>query len=195
MRLQKILCLAILLAVFVGQGLFAQCGQTTQKLAVSTAPNHSPTPKIAKRNSKDRVLATGVLACVSSPLRIVVSSWVMNCFLFDRVEPVYPAETENAKERLTLAVVVGKDGKVLIARKISGPEDLVPAAVEAVKKWKYRPYLINGEPIEVDTIVELPTGVSSCALWPFSVTNAPPSWLFNTQPVMPVLAVEQGTPK
>ena len=196
MRLQKILCLGILLVAFVRQGLFAQCGQTTQKSAVSTAPNHSPTPKIAKRNSKDPLLVRGVLGCVSSPLRVMVSSWVMGCFLFDRVEPVYPAETENAKERLTLEVVVGKDGKVLNARKISGPEDLVPAAVEAVKKWKYRPYLINGEPIEVDTTVELPTGVSSCVgvPWPFSVTSAPPSWLFNTRSVVPVLA-SQGTQK
>jgi hypothetical protein len=198
MRLQKLLRVGILLVVFVRQGLFAQCGQTAQK-PVSTLPKHGPTPKIAKRKSRDR-FATGVLACVSSPTRVMVSPGVMGCFLFNRVEPVYPAETENANERLTLGVVVGKDGRVLYARKISGPENLVPAAIEAVKKWEYRPYLINGEPIEVDTTVELPAKVSSCVFvsWPFSgtfsATIALPSWLFNTRPVMPVLA-SQGTPK
>ena len=58
----------------------------------------------------------------------------MSCFLSDRVEPVYPAETENAKERLTLIVVVGKDGNVGDAKKMSGPENLAQAAIEAVKK-------------------------------------------------------------
>jgi hypothetical protein len=120
----------------------------------------------------------------------------MGCFLSDRVEPIYPAGTENAKERLTLIVLVGEDGNVRDAKKMSGPENLAPAAIEAVKKWKYRPFLINGKPIEVDTTVELPIGASSCVgvSWPSSVTSAPPSWLFHTQPVMPVL-VSQGTPK
>ena len=200
MRPQQILCLGVLLVVFVRQGLFAQCGQATQKPAVSTVASHSPTPKIAKRNSKDRVLVTGVLGCVSSPVRIMVSSWVMSCFLFDRVEPVYPAETENSKERLTLRVVVGKDGKVLYARKITGPDNLEPAAVEAVRKWKYRPYMLNGEPIEVDTTVDLPTvdlPAESCSKVlpvPLFGTRPLPSWLFNTRPVMPVLAT-QGTQK
>lgn len=191
MRLHEILCLGLLF-VLVRQGSFAQCGQTTQQFAVSTAPKALPTPNTAKRDSGDRRIV-GALGCVSSPLRVRVTSWVMGCFLLDRVEPIYPAETQNVKDRLTLEVVVGKDGNVLNARKVSGPENLVPAAVEAVRKWKYRPYLINGEPIEVDTTVDLPAGVSSCVgvLWPFSTslsTSAPPSWLFNTRPVIPVLA-------
>jgi hypothetical protein len=195
-RLNEILSLGILLFVSAAISV-AQCGQATSRQAgVSTLPLRSPLPKIAKRNSKDRVVAMGVLGCVHGPNRVRVTSEVMGCFLSDRVEPVYPAETENAKERLTLIVVVGKDGNVLDAKKMSGPENLAPAAIEAVKKWKYRPYLINGEPIEVDTTVELPTGMSSCVgvSRPFSVTSAPPSWLFHTQPVMPVL-VSQGTPK
>ena len=199
MQLQKILCLSILLVVFVRQGLFAQCGQTTQKPVASTAPTPSASPKIAKRNSKDRVLTVGVLGCVSTPARVRVSSWVMGCFLLDHVEPTYPAETADIEDRLTLAVLVGKDGKVFGARKISGPENLVPAAIEAVRKRRYRPYFINGEPVEVETIVDLPAGkASNCAgvLWGvYPVSSAPPSWLFNTHPVMPVLAVERSTPK
>ena len=145
-------------------------------------------------------VVVGVMACVPAPKRIRVSSWVMGCLLLDRVEPIYPTETQNVKDRLTLAVLVGKDGNVVNARKVSGPENLVPAAVEAVNKWKYRPYLLNGEPFEVDTTVNLPAGVSSCVcvLWPFSTnwsTSAPPpSWLFNARPVIPVLATA-GTNK
>ena len=191
MRPHKILCLGILLVVFVRQDLFAQFGQAIQKPAVSTVPGHSPTPKIAKHNSKHFVASAGVLACVSSPTRVMVSSLVMGCFVLDRVEPVYPAETQNVKDRLTLEVVVGKDGSILNARKISGPENLAPAALEAVRKWKYRPFLINGEPIEVNTIVDLPTLASNCGV---SAIGVPPSWLFNARPITPVLA-SQGTPK
>ena len=125
----------------------------------------------------------GAVGCVSTPLRVRVSSLVMVCRLLDHVEPIYPAGTQNIEDRLTLAVLVGKDGNVLNARKVSGPDNLVPAAVEAVRKWKYRPYLLNGEPIEVDTTVDLPTGASSCG-------GALPSGLFSTRPAIPVLATE-----
>ena len=140
-----------------------------------------------------QAMPAGVPGCVSAPTRIRVSSVVMGCYLVHRVEPVYPAGTENTKYWLTLAVLVGKDGNVLNARKVSGPENLAPAAIEAVRKWKYRPYMLNGEPVELETTVDLPAGGClwtgpSAAQDPFTVTSAPPSWLFNTQPVIPVLA-------
>ena len=183
MRLHKILCVGILFVVFVRISSFGQCGQTTQKAAASTSTLGSPTPKIAINLGDHHGVAVGVPACVYAVARVRVLSEVMGCYLVDRVEPVYPAETENRKNPLTLAVVVGKEGNVLWAKKISGPENLLPAAVDAVRKWKYRPYLINGEPIEVDTTVELPAKATSCIF-----TSAPPSWLFNTRPVIPVLA-------
>ena len=107
----RIVCVGFLAFGLAGSGAaqLIQCGQATNLQAgVST----SPLPKNAKRNSKDRVVTTGVLGCVHGPNRVRVTSEVMGCFLSDRVEPVYPAETENAKERLTLIVVVGKDGNV-----------------------------------------------------------------------------------
>jgi len=130
-------------------------------------------------------MPAGVVGCVYVS-RVRVFSELMGCYLLERVEPVYPAETENINGRLALQVVVGKDGKVLDVKKISGPDNLVPAAVEAVRKWKRRPYLLNGEPIEVDTTVNLPGG-PSC-----SFTSGMPSWLFNTPPVIPVLAAAEA---
>src|SRR4051812_33663421 len=115
-----ILSLGILLFVSCAAISVAQCGQaTSQQAGVSTSPLRSPLRKIAKRNSKDRVVATGVLGCVHGPNRVRVTSSVMGCFLLDRVEPIYPAETENVKDPLSLEVVVGKDGNVLNARKVS----------------------------------------------------------------------------
>jgi len=116
----------------------------------------------------------------------------MGCYLLDRFEPVFPVGTRNTKERLTLQLLIGRDGSVVKAEKIGGPALLAPAAVAAVKKWKYRPYILNGEPVEVDTTVEIPAEPSSCVGVVFEdlfMPGPPPAWLFNTPPVMPVLAV------
>ena len=49
--------------------------------------------------------------------------------------------------------VIGKDGSIENLTLVSGHPMLAPAAIEAVKQWKYKPYLLNGEPVEVDTEV------------------------------------------
>jgi periplasmic protein TonB len=57
--------------------------------------------------------------------------------------------------RRVVRVVIDKNGGVLNANYVSGPPLLVPAAIEAVKQWKYQQYLIGGEAIEVETMVEI----------------------------------------
>lgn len=155
-------------------------------LAVTFAKQKGMPPKI------QQVMPAGVSGCVY-PSRVRVSPRVMGCYLLDRTEPVYPAETQGIKDPLTLHLVIDKEGNVRKAEKISGPERLVSAAVEAVTKWKYKPYLLNGEPVDVDTTVDFPAKALSCegmlSEHPFG-TSTLPSWLFNTRPVMPVLAAQ-----
>ena len=50
-----------------------------------------------------------------------------------------------------LQASIGKDGAIQNLRLVSGHPMLAPSAIEAVKQWKYRPYFLNGEPVEVDT--------------------------------------------
>lgn len=71
-----------------------------------------------------------------------------------RVEPVFPAGAKTAG-MVRLNVRIGKDGRVVEPIVMSGDPVLVPAAVEAVKQWVYRPILLNGLPVEVVTQVEL----------------------------------------
>jgi hypothetical protein len=159
-------------------------------LAVTFTKQKGMPPKI------EQVMPAGVSGCVYAT-RVRVSPNVMACYLLDRTEPVYPAETQSTKAPLTLRVVIDKKGNVRKAEKISGPESLVSGAVEAVTKWKYRPYFLNGEPVDVDTTVDLPAKALSCEgvrSEPLFGTSALPSWFFNTRPVMPVLAA-QGTSK
>jgi TonB family protein len=70
-----------------------------------------------------------------------------------KVQPVYPAEAKKNKVSgsVVLAATIGKDGTVEKVRVVSGPSALQRAAVEAVKQWRYQPYLLNGSPIVVKT--------------------------------------------
>jgi len=56
---------------------------------------------------------------------------------------------------VVLQAVIGKDGTVRDLRVLSGHPLLAPPAMEAVKQWRYRPYLLNNEPVEVDTQINV----------------------------------------
>ena len=95
----------------------------------------------------------GVPGCVYvSSVR--VSPEVMQSRLRVRVAPVYTDQMAG-NGILVLQVHVDKDGNVFKVGKVSGPDVAIPAAIDAVKKWKYEPYLLNGEPVEVATTVSL----------------------------------------
>jgi TonB family protein len=70
-----------------------------------------------------------------------------------KVQPVYPAEAKKNKVSgsVVLAATIGKDGTVERVRVVSGPSALQHAAVEAVRQWRYQPFLLNGNPIVVKT--------------------------------------------
>src|SRR5450631_1540952 len=87
--------------------------------------------------------------------RIRVSSGVTQGLVVHRVEPLYPAIAKAAHVQGTviLAAVIGKDGTIQNLHVVSGHPLLQGAAMDAVKQWRYRPYILNGEPVEVDTQV------------------------------------------
>ena len=90
----------------------------------------------------------------SAPLRVRVSQGVMQGMSVSKVQPVYPPEARAARVQgsVVLAAVIGRDGTVQSLRTVTSPSPLLePAALDAVKQWKYRPYLLNGNPVEVDT--------------------------------------------
>jgi TonB family protein len=71
--------------------------------------------------------------------------------IVSKVQPVYPAEAKKNKVSgsVILAAIIGKDGTVERLRVVSGPSALQHAAIEAVKQWRYQPFLLNGNPIVV----------------------------------------------
>ncbi len=90
------------------------------------------------------------------PFRI--SGGVMAGLLLTRVDPVYPPDLKAAgvQGTIELRAVIGKDGSVETLEAITpGPIPLRDAALAAVRQWKYRPYLLNGEPVQVDTVIHV----------------------------------------
>ena len=79
----------------------------------------------------------------------------MEHLLTHKVDPVYPeaARETNAKGLVVLDAVIGPDGTVRDLRPVSGPDVLEPAALEAVRWWRFEPYRLNGKPVEVETTV------------------------------------------
>jgi TonB family protein len=91
------------------------------------------------------------------PDGVSLSEGVAQELLLNQVQPVYPPVARNA--RITGTVVlkaqISETGEVVSLSLISGHPLLAPAAMDAVKQWKYRPYLLNGSPVEVNTEVRV----------------------------------------
>ncbi len=87
--------------------------------------------------------------------RVRVSQGVTQGMVLHKVNPTYPplARTARVQGSVILAAVIGKDGTIQNLHVISGHPLLTQAALDAVKQWRYRPYILNGEPVEVDTQV------------------------------------------
>jgi len=90
---------------------------------------------------------------VATPQRVRVSQGVTQGLLIRKVNPVYPPLARQARIQGTvvLQAEISKTGDIQNLQLISGHPMLAPAAIEAVKQWKYKPYILNGEPVEVDT--------------------------------------------
>lgn len=87
---------------------------------------------------------------IEKPLRV---SRMMDGLLIHRVQPDYPifAKQHRIQGPVEIAALISKDGTIENLHVLSGPPILIPATLQAVQQWRYRPYVLNGDPIEVDT--------------------------------------------
>lgn len=87
---------------------------------------------------------------VAHPLRL---SHMSEGDLIRKVQPAYPALARSARIQgiVVLQAVISKQGTIENLRLLSGHPMLAPAAIEAVRQWRYRPYILNNEPVEVET--------------------------------------------
>ena len=92
---------------------------------------------------------------MKTPERVRVSQGVVSGLKIKEVKPVYPAiaKTARVQGNVVLQAEISKEGAIENLRVISGPPLLIQSAMEAVKQWRYRPYILNGEPVAVETTV------------------------------------------
>jgi periplasmic protein TonB len=104
----------------------------------------SPLPPIVP----DRTAPTG---------RARVSSGVAAGQLIVPIRPVYPIIALQARVQGTVVVdaVIGKDGRIASLRALSGSPLLIPSALEAIRHARYRPWTLNGQPVEVETTIHI----------------------------------------
>jgi TonB family protein len=102
-----------------------------------------------------QILAPG--AEPPAPQRIKVGGNVQAAMVLTRVQPVYPdlAKTMRVEGVVHLAVIIAKDGTIQEIHSLGGPAVLITAAMDAVKQWVYRTTLLNGQPVQVETTVDI----------------------------------------
>jgi len=103
-----------------------------------------------------------VVACYSPALgqvktdRIRVAENVMQGMLVKKVDPQPPSgDAANIHGEVVFKAVIGKEGSIESLQAVSGHPILIPPAINAVKQWKYKPFLLNGEPVRVETTIRV----------------------------------------
>jgi TonB family protein len=93
----------------------------------------------------------------STPQAVEVSSSVMGQRIVHRADPIYPSEAlkQKVEGQVMLDTLIGEDGTVKEVQAVSGPDLLRPAAVDAVKWWRFEPYQVDGRATPVHTLIEV----------------------------------------
>ena len=88
---------------------------------------------------------------------MTISQGVAEGMLLQKITPHYPAIALASRMQGTvvLQAVISKSGTIENLRVESGSPMLIQAAIDAVSQWRYRPYLLNGQPVEVETTVRV----------------------------------------
>lgn len=128
----------------------------------------SPTPQ-------DSGAAQSESTAKSGP-RIRMGGNVMSAKILEKVPPVYPplARQTRIQGTVRLHAIIGKDGSVKQLEVMSGHPLLVQSALDAVKKWQYEPVLLNGEPVEVDTTIDVIYALNQDSAGPASPDQVDP---------------------
>jgi protein TonB len=109
---------------------------------LKNAPPPPPPPKVEKAPTPSRIRVGGNVAAAS---------------LIRKIQPVYPQLAKQARVQgsVHFTAIIGKDGTIQNLQLIGGHPLLVQAAQDAVKQWLYKPTLLNGEPVEVVTQIDV----------------------------------------
>jgi protein TonB len=94
---------------------------------------------------------------VAGPQKVSISSGIATGLLIQKTAPIYPpiAKTARVSGTVVIQATISKNGTIENPHVVSGPAMLRQSALDAVKTWRFRPYMLSGEPVEVETTVNV----------------------------------------
>ena len=100
---------------------------------------------------------TGPQVKAAPPKKVNISAGVELGLLVQKITPTYPpiAKAARVQGTVVLQATISKQGTIEDLKVVSGPAMLQQAALDAVRQWRYKPYLLNNEPVEVETSVQV----------------------------------------
>jgi TonB family protein len=106
---------------------------------------------------------------------VIIPADVADGILIHKVNPEYPAKAKKARISgiVILKATISKTGEILDLHAECGPEILQEPSLQAVREWKYRPYLLRGEPVEVQTTIKVTFALGGKKKLPFSKDSCP----------------------
>jgi TonB family protein len=130
---------ALMFAIFAARSVL---GQGTQSSTPPTTTGTAPQQDVQAPLPSERVRVPGKLLAAQQ---------------LHMVQPVYPAIAKTARIQGTVVLhaVIAKDGTIKDLQYVSGPPLFMHSAMDAVRQWTYKPYLLNGEPVEVDATINV----------------------------------------
>ncbi len=101
--------------------------------------------------------STSVVVKPASTHPMTVSTGVSEGMILSKTNPAYPAiaRAGHISGKVVLAATISTTGRIENLNVLSGPPTLRQAAIDAVKTWRYRPYLLNNQPVEVETTINI----------------------------------------
>jgi protein TonB len=137
-----------------------QSSRSTSSQAASADPVQAPAPDVVASNGSDTAISgmlstTPVNVPTTAAQTIKLSQGVSQGLLMKRVAPIYPptAKQMHVQGTVQIQANISKDGSISNVKLLSGDATLGRAAMDAVRQWKYKPYVLNGEPIDIQTQV------------------------------------------
>jgi TonB family protein len=121
--------------------------ETSRKNLKPVAPSAAPEPAAAAPTHADSQTEA------TPPQRVTLSEETSKRLLVRLIKPVYPllARQGHIQGVVVLNADISKEGAVENVKPVSGHPILIPSAIEAVKQWRYKPYVLNGDPVPINT--------------------------------------------
>ena len=135
-----------------------ESGASAHKSATAETVQAPSSEALGVTSNSDKALS-GIASSVPvnvpkpAPQMLRVSQGVSQGLVIKRVQPIYPDHAKQMRIQgpVLIEAVIGKDGSIANVKSLSGDATLARAAMDAVRQWKYKPYYLNGEPVEIQT--------------------------------------------